>query len=167
VELSKIRTMCRTLVQELQEGIRELTFGSDVPSIDLGRIVNSMAWSQEFQQQNYSFMEHSANKAQASVGYRYLLAQARRREGRWRLLQKRKGSKQMEWVDGQVKKYLNKEKQFLRKLMVCMHVTGKPALSSPGASQSSPQSSPRAVPRVVPGVVPGVVPRALPEQYPE
>ena len=31
----------------------------------------------------------------------------------------------MEWVDGQVKKYLSKERQFLRKLMVCMHITGK------------------------------------------
>jgi hypothetical protein len=31
----------------------------------------------------------------------------------------------MEWVDAQVKKYLNKERQFSRKLMVCMHITGE------------------------------------------
>jgi hypothetical protein len=30
-------------------------------------------------------------------------------------------------MDAQVKKYLTKEKQFLQKLMVCMHVTGKHA----------------------------------------
>jgi hypothetical protein len=43
MELSKIKKMCSTLTQELQEAMRELTFGSSVPSIDLGGIVDSMA----------------------------------------------------------------------------------------------------------------------------
>ena len=30
----------------------------------------------------------------------------------------------MEWVDAQVKKYLTRERQFLQKLMVCMHIMG-------------------------------------------
>jgi hypothetical protein len=40
-------------------------------------------------------------------------------------LRKNKASRQIEWVDRQVQAYLTKERQFLRKLMVCMHVTGK------------------------------------------
>ena len=43
VELRKIKSMCHTLVQELQESMRELMFGSNVPSIELGRIVDSMS----------------------------------------------------------------------------------------------------------------------------
>ena len=137
VELGKVRNTCHTLIGELQESMRELTFGSSVPSIDLGEIVDSMSWSQAFRRQNYSFMDHGPNKAQAGVGYRYLLERARKGEGGWRLLKKNKASKREEWGDGQMKKYLTKEKQFLRKLMVCMHITGKPA----------PEVVPRAAPR--------------------
>jgi hypothetical protein len=35
--------MCYTLMQELQEAMKELTFKADVPSIDLGSIINSIA----------------------------------------------------------------------------------------------------------------------------
>jgi hypothetical protein len=125
VELGKIKSMCRTLVQELQEALEELTFGS-VPSIDLGGIVDSMAWAQAFRRENYSFREHVANKEHTGVGYPYLYKRARKAKGRWKLLKKsRSGTQRMEWVDGQVRKYLTKERQFLRKLMVCMHVAGK------------------------------------------
>lgn len=34
--------MCYTLTQELQEAIKELTFKSDVPSINLSSVVDSM-----------------------------------------------------------------------------------------------------------------------------
>ena len=40
-------------------------------------------------------------------------------------MRKSRANQKMEWVDGQVKKYLSKERQFLRKLMVCMHIIGK------------------------------------------
>src|SRR5271154_5804488 len=76
-------------------------------------------------------MDHSPNKAQAGVGYRYLLERARKGEGGWRILRKSKASIGEEWVDGQMKKYLTKEKQFLRKLMVCMHVTGSQPARGP------------------------------------
>lgn len=69
VELDRIRQMCNTLIQELQEAMEELTFGSSVPSIDLGEIVDSMAWGQEFRRQNYSFIEHVDNQERAGVGY--------------------------------------------------------------------------------------------------
>jgi hypothetical protein len=125
VELGKVRQMCHTLIRELQEAMRELTFQGDVPSIDLSRIVDSMAWSQAFRRQSYSFIEHVKNQEQTGVGYRYLLERARQGAGGWRLLKKNKASQQTEWVDAQVKKYLTKERQFLQKLMVCMHVTGE------------------------------------------
>jgi hypothetical protein len=35
--------MCYTLMQELQEAMKELTFEANVPSIDLGGIVDSIA----------------------------------------------------------------------------------------------------------------------------
>jgi hypothetical protein len=124
VELRKIRDMCHTLIKELQEAMRELTFQGDVPSIDLSDIVDSMAWSAAFRRQSYSFVEHVANQERTGVGYRYLLEQARKGAGGWRLLKKSKASQQTEWVDAQAKKYLTKERQFLRKLMVCMHVMG-------------------------------------------
>ena len=123
--------MCSTLTQELQEAIKELTFGTSVPSIDLGDIVDSMAWSQEFRRQGYSFIEHGKNQEHTGVGYRYLLERAKAGrnkgmgKGGWKLLRKGKASQKTEWVDAQVKKYLTKERQFLQKLIVCMHVLGK------------------------------------------
>ena len=43
VELRKIRSMCHTLIKELQKAMQELTFQGDVPSIDLSDIVDSIA----------------------------------------------------------------------------------------------------------------------------
>ena len=124
VELGKIETMCSRLIMELQELMMVLTFGSEVPAIDLSRIIDSMAWSQAFRRQNYSFIEHTRNQDQVEGDYRFLLDRARKREGRWKLLKKNQATKKVEWVDSQVKAYLTKERQFLRKLMVCMHITG-------------------------------------------
>jgi hypothetical protein len=124
VELGKIRKMCNILISELQESLQSLVLESDIPPIDLGQIVDSMAWSQAFRRQNYSFIEHVQNKGRVGVGYRYLLERAQKRGGGWKLLKKGPDQK-VEWVDAQVKAYLTKERQFLRKLMVCMHVTGK------------------------------------------
>jgi len=51
-------------------------------------------------------------------------------KGGWKLLRKSRASQKTEWVDAQVKKYLTKERQFLRKLMVCMHISGEQLKSS-------------------------------------
>jgi hypothetical protein len=96
VEMRKIQSMCHTLVQELQEAMKELTFQGDVPGIDLSEIVDSMAWSQAFRRQNYSFMEHVANRERIGVGYRYLLERARKGAGGWKLLKKGRASQQTE-----------------------------------------------------------------------
>jgi hypothetical protein len=124
VPLAKIETMCQVLMRELKELLMALTFDSPVETVDLTRIVDSMAWGQAFRRQGFSFIEHNANQDQAKGDYGYLLKRARRGEGRWTMLKKKAGSHEVEWVKGQVRAYLTKEGQFLRKLMVCMHVTG-------------------------------------------
>ena len=43
IELGRIRNIGYILIQELQEAMKELTFGSNVPSIDLGSTVDSMS----------------------------------------------------------------------------------------------------------------------------
>jgi len=116
--------MCHRLIGELQELIKVLTFESNVGLIDLSRIVDSMAWSQSFRRQNFSFIEHVQNEDQLKVGYRYLLDRARKGKGGWRLLKKNRTTQEDEWVEPQVKAYLTKERRFLNKLMVSMHVTG-------------------------------------------
>ena len=131
IELDRVGKMCNTLIQELQEAMKELTFGSSVPSIDLGEIVDSMAWGQEFRRQSYSFMEHVDNQECTGVGYQHLMKRAKegRRKGKgkggWKLLKKNRATQKTEWVDAQVKKYLRKERQLLQKLMVCMHIMGE------------------------------------------
>ena len=102
-----------------------LTFGSEVPRVDLSRIVDSMTWSQAFRRQNFSFIEHVQNQDQVKGDYQYLLDRARRKEGGWSMLGKDRATKQVEWVDTQVKVYLTRERRFLRKLMVCIHITGR------------------------------------------
>ena len=124
VELGKVQTMCHRLIGELQELIKVLTFESNVGLINLSRIVDSMAWSQSFRRQNFSFIEHVQNEDQLKVVYRYLLDRARKGKGGWRLLKKNRTTQEDEWVEPQVKAYLTKERWFLNKLMVSMHVTG-------------------------------------------
>ena len=83
--------------------MNKLTFRSDVPSIDLGGIVDSMAWSQQFRRQGYSFIGHVANKERTNMGYQYLLERAKGGKGKskhgWKLLRKSRASQKMEWVD--------------------------------------------------------------------
>ena len=81
VELGKIRTMCQALIDELQEAMTELTFGCSVPSIDLGSIVDSMAWTQAFRRQHYSFIEHVENRARTASGIGTCLSRLVQEEG--------------------------------------------------------------------------------------
>ncbi|KAK6591548.1 hypothetical protein H4I95_12156 [Botrytis cinerea] len=112
---------------ELQALMNVLTFGSPVPPIDLSRIVDSMAWSQAFRRQNFSFITHAQNQDQVRGDYGFLLERARRKGGGWRLLQTNPTTKKVEWVDSQVTAYLTKERQFLRKLMWLSRPGGQPA----------------------------------------
>ena len=42
-----------------------------------------------------------------------MLEQGRKGKGGWRLLRKNRATKNEEWVERQIKKYLTKERQFL------------------------------------------------------
>ena len=122
--------MCYMLMQELQEAMKELTFRSDMPSIDISSIVDSMSQSQAFCKNGYSFTKHVVNKECTDIRYQYLFERAKgKSKGKGKsgqkLLRKSRASQKMEQVDSQVKKYLSKEQQFLQKLIVCMHITGK------------------------------------------
>lgn len=123
VDLKKICTMCSRLISELQEMIQSLKFDVETPPIDLANVVDSMAWGSEFRRLDYSFITHAKNQERTNVGWEYLYKHARRGNQRWRLVRKAiDGS--YEWNDAQKQGYLNQEGQFLRKLMVVMHVSG-------------------------------------------
>lgn len=124
VELKKVEDMCHALIQELQASMLALTFGTPVPTVDLSRIIDTMSWSQAFRRQSYSFIDHVKNQDQTAGDYRFLYDRARRKEGQWRFFKKNAETKQIEWVPTQVQAYLSVERQFLRTLMVCMHITG-------------------------------------------
>ena len=123
VEMAKIEVMCQELIKDLGMILDELVFGSKVADIDLGQIIDSMSWSQEFRRDDYSFIQHPKNKVQVDFGYRLLLKKARKAVGEWQMI-KRGIDGEMHWIDHRVKAYLVQEKGFLKKLMVACHVTG-------------------------------------------
>jgi hypothetical protein len=78
--------MIQILTTELRELMNNLTFGSEVEPIDLSHIVDSMAWSQAFRRQDYSFISHPQNQDQVQGNYEYLFQRAKRCKGRGKLL---------------------------------------------------------------------------------
>jgi len=110
------------LSNELQDLLQELTFGAPVPLIDLSGIVDSMAWSQEFRRTEYSFINHTQNKARTDVGYEFLLKRAQKGSPEWRMFKKTVNGP-YQWNKGQKQAYLTQERQFLRKAIVVIHVT--------------------------------------------
>jgi hypothetical protein len=126
VALQKVRVMCQELNRELREMLDELMFGP-MPGIDLSQIVDSMAWSNEFRRDDYSFIQHPKNKGIVDTGYQALLRRARKASGE-RQMMKKGVDGQDEWIDHRVNAYLAREKQFLRKAMATTHVQyGQPA----------------------------------------
>jgi hypothetical protein len=125
--LGKIQVMCHGLMQEMLALLNELTFQKAVPTIDLSQVIDSMAWSQEFRRDDYSFIKQAQNKASMDVGFKFGLKRARKASGEWQMFKQDEGG-QTEWIDNRAHGYLNIEKQFLRKLMVYIHVSsGQPA----------------------------------------
>ena len=57
VHLDKIRIMCEGLIQERQVLLNDLAFQTPIPKVDLNGIIDSMTWSQEFRQDDYSFIQ--------------------------------------------------------------------------------------------------------------
>lgn len=126
VELAKIGPMCNELVNELKELMVTLAFEEPLPTIELGHVIDSTAWSQQFRKAGFDFTKHSANR-HLNVGYSFNLRRARTASGELEMLRKVKGGG-IAWIDDRKHWYLAVERSFLRKLMVAVHVmAGQPA----------------------------------------
>lgn len=126
IELEKIRVMCQILKKELWTMLHGLMFGP-MPEIDLSKIVDSMAWSNEFRRDDYSFIQHPKNQGIVEAGYKVLLRRARKATGDEQMIKKGDHG-QDEWMDHRVNAYLKQEKKFLQKAMATVHIEyGQPA----------------------------------------
>ena len=128
VQLPKIGPMCVALLEELGESLLTLAFEEELPTIQLGRVGDSMAWAQQFRKVNFNFTKHAAN-SHLDIDYLFNLQRAHAATGDLQMLRKTKdGSGEVCWIDSRKEWYLTVEKHFLRKLMVAMHITvGQPA----------------------------------------
>ena len=133
VAMAKVRAMCRELTVELEGLLGELLFGQGVRPVPLPQLVDSMGTAQQFQQKGYSFIDHPDN-ARWKVSWEFLWERMLA-AGQQLVRQSRSGSSssggQLEWADQPCKAYLAREKQFLLKLMVAMHITGGQPARSP------------------------------------
>jgi len=129
VTMAKVRAMCQALTVELEGLLHELLFHQSVPPVPLPELVDCMGSAQRFQHKGYSFIDHPDN-ARWKVGWEFLWE--RMLQDGERLVKGRgSGSGQLEWADQPCKAYLAREKQFLLKLMVAMHVMGGQPARSP------------------------------------
>ena len=131
VAMAQVRTMCQALTSELEGLLHELLFRQSVPAVPLPQLVDSMGTAQRFQQRGYSFIDHPDNaRWKASWEFlweRMLLADQKLVKGRG----SGSGRGPLEWAAQPCKAYLAREKQFLLKLMVAMHLTGGQPARSP------------------------------------
>jgi hypothetical protein len=134
--MAKVRAMCQALTVELKGLLYELLFHQYIPPVPLPQLVDSMGTAQRFQQKGYSFLDHPDNtpwKVSWEFLWKRMLqdGQTLVKGGRGSDSDSESGSGQLEWASQPCKAYLAREKQFLLKLMVAMHLTGgQPARSS-------------------------------------
>jgi hypothetical protein len=126
VELCKIGPMGDAIVAELKELISLMAFQNELPTIDLSKVIDSTAWTQQFRKADFNFTKHPLNK-ELDVEHSLVLERARVAVGDLQMFQKtREGG--VAWIDSRKHWYLTIEGQFLRKLMVCTHIqAGQPA----------------------------------------
>ena len=85
ITLAKIRTMGQNMISQLQGMLQDLAFNTELPTVPLDKLIDSMAWSSEFRRTDYSFINHSKNPASIRVGHSWLFAAAQKAQGRWKL----------------------------------------------------------------------------------
>ena len=127
VAMAKIRIMWQALTQELKEILFELLFHQDVPEVPLPQVIDQMGSAQNFRRDNLSFMDHPENQETCKQDWQFLYQRMLRDAPQWRLVSGGSGSgsdRKRAWIDIRRSAYLNRERQFLRLLMVAMHVTG-------------------------------------------
>jgi hypothetical protein len=123
VALGRVRRMGLSMIEESFELLKGLAFGQELPMIDLDKIVDSMAWSSEFRRSDYSFISCTKNDKSIRVGHSFLLEYAKKIKGKGQMFDAL--NKEATWIERMKQSYLTKETQFLRKLMVLMHITGE------------------------------------------
>ena len=121
--------MCQALTIELEGLLYELLFHQSVTPVPLPQLVDSMGAAQRFQQKGYSFVDHPDNGCW-KVGWEFLWEQMLH-NGQTLVKGSGSGSGQLEWADQQCKAYLAREKQFLLRLIVAIHVIGGQPACSP------------------------------------
>ncbi|KFY25538.1 hypothetical protein V493_04595 [Pseudogymnoascus sp. VKM F-4281 (FW-2241)] len=110
----------------LQSQLMRLSFKQELPTIELSKVVDSVAWTQQFWRSNYNFTKHGANQ-HLDVKYSYNLARARRATRDLQMLKQTENG-ELAWIDYRKHWYLTIERQFLRKLMVLVHIiAGQPS----------------------------------------
>ncbi len=85
--------------------------------------MDSVAWTQQFRRSNYNFIKHGDNQ-HLDVKYSYNLAQARLATRDLQMLKQTENG-ELAWIDHRKHWYLTTKHQFLRKLMVLVHITAR------------------------------------------
>ena len=141
VGVAKVQTMCYILTVELEGLLYKLLFRQSVVLVPLLQLVDSIGIAQWFQQKGYSFVDHPNNTRQ-KVSQEFL--QERILTGDQKLVRtsgSSSSSSQLEQAELLYKVYLAREKQFLLKLIVAMHVIGGQPIYSPEISSIKVQNS--------------------------
>jgi hypothetical protein len=138
-----VRTMCQELTVELEHLLHALLFCQTVTPVPLPQLVDSIGTAQRFQQKGYSFLDHPDN-IRWKVSWEFLWERMLISDQK---LVKSSGSgsssSQWEWADQLYKAYLAREKQFLLKLMVAIHIIGGQPARSPEIGSIKVQNSAR------------------------
>ncbi|KAH8745513.1 hypothetical protein BGZ57DRAFT_975038 [Hyaloscypha finlandica] len=127
IEIRKLQDFGSAVVAEARAALQQLTFGTDLPVVNLGKVTDTMSWSSELRKSAYSFV--TDKRFGLDVGFQFLLQRARQAPKDLRLLKKTADGKEC-WNDRAVHSYLANEERFLRKLMVAMHVISLPGRGS-------------------------------------
>jgi superfamily II DNA helicase RecQ len=131
VEMAKVRGICQELTVELEGLLHELLFSQSVKPVPLPQLVDSMGTAQRFQQKGYSFLDHPDN-ARWEVSWEFLWERMLKADQKLvKSSGSGSGSGQDEWTTQAGKAYLAREKQFLLKLIVAMHIQGGQPARSP------------------------------------
>lgn len=118
VVLALIHRMCQALTSELGGMLKELGFG-ELPVIDLGSVIDSTARAHRLRDTAYSFIHHPENK-HLDVGWQFLYHRIRH-DPQFR---SRTVNQVFQMSERQTQQYKQREKRFLQKLLVLLHVTG-------------------------------------------
>jgi superfamily II DNA helicase RecQ len=128
VAMAKIRVMWQELTRELKAILFELVFHQDIPEVPLPLVIDQMGSAQNFRRDNLSFMDHPENQETCKRDWEFLYQRMLQDAPQWRLVSSGSSGSgsgsQREWIDVRRSAYLNRERQFLRLLMVAMHFTG-------------------------------------------